>query len=104
MGSLRKLACDPLDDKESKSSTDLKKEENPSLIPDSPVKSSNRRSLLRRGMGSLRNLKSRGRNKRSSDLPPVRPMRNPSVRNLQLEDIEQTVREEEDSGGGSAMF
>jgi len=50
--------------------------------------STNRRSLLQRGMGSLRSLtKSPRSRRRKNDLPPVRPRRISSVRHLQLDEI-----------------
>lgn len=56
------------------------------FFPSSP--STNRRSLLQRGMGSLRSLtKSPRSRRRKNDLPPVRPRRISSVRHLQIDDI-----------------
>lgn len=55
------------------------------------VSSKNRRSLLKRGMGSLRSLTTMSplttRKKGLSDMPPKRPIRLSSVKKLQIEDI-----------------
>jgi len=60
-------------------------------VPESPSGSTNRRSLLSRGFGSLRSLTSMSplsrKHKGRNDLPPKRPIRLLSVRKLLIEDL-----------------
>jgi hypothetical protein len=78
-------------DNESSASPEKDKQQDGLLVPESPSGSTNRRSLLSRGFGSLRSLRSMSplsrRKGRNDDLPPKRPIRTSSMRKLLIEDI-----------------